>query len=280
MKKIAVLVFVFSVLCSSRTQAQAWGKAKGEGFFKLDFTAIKAQNVFDNFGKIVPFRTLGNYTTAIYGEYGLGNKITIFSYAPLFVSNQLAATQGAQTGTIISAGAKRNGIGDIDLGIRYPLLTGKWSVSLNVMFGLPTGNSTDVNALFTGDGEFNQLAKINVGTGATRWWTQGGIGFNNRTKNNSDEIRYDLELGYKFLDERLLAMLKISGIQSLNNGAGFGAATGLYSNNVEYTGIGPEVLYYLNRSKKYGISGRVAGALGARNVLAAPSFSMGAFAQF
>jgi hypothetical protein len=198
----------------------------------------------------------------------------------VFVRNTLAALQGAQTGNIIAPSAVRNGIGDIDLGLRYPLLTGKFAASLKVMIGLPTGNSNDVNALFTGDGEFNQLAKLSVGTGSARWWTQGSLGFNNRTKGNSDEIRYDFEIGGKFFNNRLLAMFKINGIESLNNGTLGEAATGLYSNNVEYLGLGPELLYFVDKNKKWGVSARAAGALFGRNVLAAPSLSVGVFTQF
>jgi hypothetical protein len=77
-----------------------------------------------------------------------------------------------------------------------------------------------------------------------------------------------------------LAILKINGIESLNNGTASAAATGLFSNNVEFMGVGPEVLYYVNAKKTLGVSARFAGALKGQNVLAAPSLSVGVFAEF
>ncbi len=258
--------------------AQAWVKSKHEGFFKLDLTTIYARNIYDTKGDVVPFRTLGNYTTAFYGEYGIHKKLTLFAYIPFWVRNTINRTVGRQTGNTIEDGIETNNFGDMDLGFRYPLYNKNISVSLNVFFGLPTGNARQVDGLFTGDGEFNQMAKIAVGKGGRKWWVQGALGFNNRTKNFSDEIRYDAEFGYKLLNNKLLAILKINGIESLQNGNANASATGLFSNNVEFLGIGPEFLYFT--ASKWGVSLRLAGALKGQNVLAAPSISIGAFHQF
>ena len=272
--------FLILAMTPSVLTAQAWTKNKGAGFYKLDFTSIKATDVFDTKGNVVPFRTLGNYTTSFYGEYGITNKITAIVYVPFFVRNVVNETKGAQTGTIIEKGIENNNFGDVDLGFRFALPIKAFAVSANVLFGLPTGDAKQADALFTGDGEFNQMLKIAVGTGKKRWWTQGALGFNNRTKGFSDEFRYDFEFGYKFFNDRLLAIFKINGIESLNNGTVKAANTGLFSNNVEYMGLGPEFLYYANAKKTIGISARVAGALKGQNVLAAPSLSLGVFADF
>jgi hypothetical protein len=153
-------------------------------------------------------------------------------------------------------------------------------MSVNVLFGLPTGTPTQANGLATGDGEFNQMIKLAVGTGKTRWWTQGAIGYNNRTKGYSSEFRYDLEFGYKFFNDRLLTILKLNGVETLNNGTVAPSKTGLFSNDVVFAGIGPEVLYYVNAKKSIGISARLAGSLRSQNILAAPSISFGVFAEF
>ena len=272
--------FLIILLTPSVSQAQAWTKNKGKGFYKLDFTSIKATDVFDTKGDVVPFRTLGNYTTSFYGEYGITDKITAVAYIPFFVRNVINETKGAQTGTIIEKGIENNNFGDVDLGFRFALPVKNFAVSANVLFGIPTGDAKQPDALFTGDGEFNQMLKIGVGTGKKRWWTQAALGFNNRTKGFSDEFRYDFEFGYKFFNDRLLAIFKINGIESLNNGTNTAAITGLFSNNVEYAGVGPEILYYVNAKKTIGVSARFTGAFKGQNVLAAPSLSFGVFAEF
>lgn len=277
---IVLLIGAFLLFLSPlSTNAQAWARDKGTGFYKIDFSSIQAANVFDTRGEIVPFRTLGNYITSFYGEYGVTNKLTVVGYVPFFVRNVVNATQARQTGTIIQPAIVDNSFGDIDFGLRYALPFKTVAVSANLTFGIPTGDAEQADGLFSGDGEFNQMLRIAIGTGKRLWWTQGALGFNNRTKGFSDEFRYDFEFGYKLLNDRLLAMLKINGIESLNNGTAQAAATGLFSNNVEFLGIGPEILYYANEKKTVGVSVRIAGAAKGRNVLAAPSISVGAFAD-
>jgi protein XagA len=282
--KNSIKSIIYTILIASLTPsvltAQAWTKSKGTGFYKLDFTSIKATDVFNTKGAVVPFRTLGNYTTSFYGEYGITNKISAVAYVPFFVRNVVNETKGRVTANVIEPGITNNNFGDMDLGLRFALPVKAFAMSANLTFGLPTGDAKQADALFTGDGEFNQMLKLAAGTGAKRWWGQAAIGINNRTKGFSDEFRYDFEFGYKFFNDRLLAILKINGIESLNNGTVSAAATGLFSNNVEYMGFGPEVLYYTNAKKTIGVSARFAGAFKGQNVLAAPSLSVGVFAEF
>jgi protein XagA len=281
-QKASLFLFISFLSTPSVSTAQAWTKSKNNGFYKLDFSSIRATDVFDSKGEVVGFRTLGNYITSFYGEYGITNKLTAVAYVPFFVRNTINATKGRQTGNIIEPAIVNNNFGDVDLGIRYAIFNKKGvSVSANILLGLPTGDAKQTDGLFTGDGEFNQMLKIAVGTGKKKWWTQGALGLNNRTKGFSDEFRYDFEFGYKLFNDRLLAIFKINGIESLSNGTSTekAAATGLFSNNVEYMGLGPELLYYINKKKTIGASFRIAGALKGQNVLAAPSIAFGVFAE-
>jgi protein XagA len=265
---------------SSVSKAQAWTKAKNSGFYKLDFSRISAADVFNNKNEVIPFRSITNNITSFYGEYGVSNKFTLIGYIPFLVNNQLGESKSS-TGTVLSPSTSETNFGDVDLGFRYQLFNKNGiSLSANVLLGLPTGNSTQKDGLLTGDGEFNQMLKLAVGTGKARWWTQAAVGFNNRTKSFSDEFRYDFEFGYKFYNDRFLTILKLNGIESLDNGTAKENIVGVFSNNVEYAGVGPEFLYYVNNKKNVGVSLRIAGSLKGRNILAAPSFAVGVFAQF
>ncbi len=275
MKQLFLLFF--SILFLVNISAQAWTKPKGGGFYKFDYTVIQTNKVYDPGGKVVPFRTLGNHTLSLYGERGITDKFTIQAYIPFFVRNVLNETKGAQTGVLLEPGIEENNIGDIDIAFRYALPTGGLPVSASLLLGLPTGNSTQNSGLFTGDGEFNQMLKLSTGVGATKWWTQFGMGYNNRTKGFSDEVRYDAEFGYKMFNQKLLTIVKFSGIESINNGTEAVSSTGLFSNNVEFLSPGLEFLYFIK--PKLGLSFRAAGAVKGQNVLAAPSFSFGAFIQ-
>jgi len=271
------LILIFSLFILKNVSSQAWTKPKGEGFYKFDYTLIQTNKVYDPGGKIVPFRTLGNHTLSLYGERGITDKFTIQAYIPFFVRNVLNETKGAQTGFLLEPGIEENNIGDIDIAFRYALPFGSLPISATLLFGLPSGNNTQNSGLFTGDGEFNQMLKISTGVGAAKWWTQFGLGYNNRTKGFSNEVRYDAEFGYKMLNDKLLTIFKLSGIESLNNGTEGPSSTGLFSNNVEFLSPGLELLYFIK--PKIGLSFRAAGAVKGQNVLASPSFSLGVFMQ-
>jgi protein XagA len=278
--KAIFFLLIYVSLNPTTLNAQAWTKAKGTGFYKLDYSYIGADRIFDTKREVVPFPNSSNSIASFYGEYGISDKFMIISYVPFLVSNTSEALK-TTAGVQLRPSVNTTDFGDIDLGFRYQLYNKNgYSVSANLFLGLPTGNSKQANDFNSGDGEFNQMLKIAVGTGKTRWWTQGDVGFNNRTNNYSDEFRYDVEFGYKFLNDRLLTILKINGVESFNNGTARENSVGLYSNNVEYAGFGPEILYYLNDKKKMGISFRAAGSFKGRNVLAGPSISGGFFAQF
>lgn len=269
MKNSLKIMFIFLALGQSVcVTSQAWTKAKGEGFFKADYSFIRSNMLLNNDSKVVDADKIANNVFGIYGEYGLTNKITVIGYVPALVANQNATKNQNFTG-----------IGDIDLGLRIALPIGKLAMSLNAFVGLPTGTNDNANLLNTGDGELNQLVKLAAGSGGAKWWTQASIGFNNRSKNYSDEIRADFEIGYKLLNEKLLAILKINNVNSRDNGTAPISPYGLYSNNVGYLGIGPELLYYINESKSAGIIGRFAGAFSGRNTQAAPQASIGFFLQ-
>jgi protein XagA len=281
--KLTIKCIMVSLFClimgPTVLKAQAWTKSKGSGFLKLDYSSIQATDLFNAKGDALPSRALGNAVASFYGEYGITDKITAIAYIPFFANSSAGAFAAVGTTPALPS-VSLSGFSDVDLGFRIALPIKNIAMSVNVLLGLPTGTPTQADGLATGDGEFNQMIKLAVGTGKTRWWTQGAIGYNNRTKGYSSEFRYDFEFGYKFFNDRLLTILKINGVESLQNGSVAPSKTGLYSNDVVFAGIGPEILYFANAKKTIGISARLGAAVRAKNILAAPSFSFGVFTQF
>ena len=72
---------------------------------------------------------------------------------------------------------------------------------------------------------------------------------------------------------RLLVAAKVAGIASFQNGNSTGTANGRFSNNAEY--LSPQLPLTYEYREKWGLSAQVAGAVLGRNVLAAPSVSVG-----
>lgn len=274
------IIFLLLLCFQPDLLAGGWPQPKGNGFFKFDFSFIRAREFFGMDGETYDINgagtTLGYYTTSLYGEYGITDKLTFIGYVPFFVRNTVNEGVGAITGDILQQGLENNSIGDIDLGLRYGLFAKNgWSVTTALLVGLPTGDFENKDLLFTGDGEFNQQLRLEAGYGANRWYATGYVGFNNRTENFSDELRFEAEFGYKFWKNRLLTGLKLSGIQSFYNGDSSGSANGLFGNNVEF--LSPQAFVAYEPSPKVGFIAQISGATSGRNVLAAPAISFGVY---
>lgn len=268
----SLIILSLSLLAVTTAFSQAWTKEKGKSFLKLDFTSITGNQLFNDKSDVVDFRDYSFNTVSFYGEYGITNKITAVGYVPLLQSNSLKASS-------LGPEASNAGFGDVDLGLRYAISKEKFPLALTIMLGIPSGNNEDINELHAGDGEFNQLVKLASGVGKGNWWLQGGVGFNNRSNDFSDEIRFDAEFGYKLFQNKLLAILKFGGVSPLDNGNALLTRTGLFSNNVAYFAPALEVMYYIK--PKFGLAFRGAGASpNSRNIQATPSLSFAVFGDF
>jgi hypothetical protein len=282
MKTNNALLFFILLLLPGSIYANGWPQPKGHGFFKLDFSSIRARQFYGMDGNIYDINgagtLLGNYTAAFYGEYGLNNRLTAIAYVPFLVRNTVNEGVGAITGEVLQPGLENTAIGDVDLGLRVGLLRkGSWVLSASATLGIPSGDFENPDLLYTGDGEFNQLLKLEWGYGQSRWYATGNIGFNNRTKGFSEEFRYHIEAGFWVLPGKLLASAKLAGVESFNNGDPNGSGNGLFSNNVEYTS--PQLALSYEHRQKWGITAQIAGAVSGRNVLAAPAISVGIYVK-
>ena len=270
---IAVLVAFSSALL-----AGGWNQKKGEGYFSLNQSFLRTNTFKDRDGNSVPIRTLGTFTTSLYSAYGVHDRLTLIAYVPFFTRNTFNALEGRTSGMELEQGAANNGFGDIDLGFQVGILQNKpVAISASVYLGIPTGESNDDLGLLTGDGEFNQYFKVDVGYGFKFGaWVNGAIGFNQRTNGFSDEFRYDFEFGY-ILKQRLLLALKLNAVESLLNGDADASdgTVGLFASDAEYIIYGPEVGYI--HKDTWGVTFRYTTATKTRNVLAAAQFNVGAF---
>ncbi len=267
-----VFILALAILTTTTSFGQAWTKEKGKSFLKLDFTTITGNKLFNDKSEVVDFQDYSFNTVSFYGEYGITHKLTAVGYIPLLQSNSLKASASGPE-------ASNAGFGDVDMGFRYAISKEKFPLAVTVMLGIPSGDNKDANQLYTGDGEFNQIVKLASGVGKENWWLQGGVGFNNRSKNYSDEVRFDAEFGYKFLSNKLMAMLKFTGVSPMDNGNAPLSKTGLFSNNVTYFSPAIELMYYIK--PKLGVALRGAGASpSSRNVQATPSLSFAVFADY
>ena len=243
--------------------AGGWTHPKGKGYFKLNEQLIRSGSYFQPSGDKVDITDQSRYTTSLYGEFGLVDRLTLVGYIPFYqrISEDRPGSD-SKTGT-----------GDWELGARIGLLTNRATVvSLQVMAGLPLGDSFTEQevGLFTGDGEFNQLFSLQVGH--SLWPTPGylkaEIGFNNRESDFSDELRYALEAGF-MVGERIGVSGWIRGVKALGTGDEWTV------NDQQYVSFGPEINFFITANA--GITAGVTKYTGARNLLNAPAWDIGIF---
>jgi len=284
MKNIFVTAIILFFAVGSMQAGGPWPQKKGKGYFKLSEWWVIFDQHYTDRGLLDPNITTGVFNTSIYAEYGITDQLTTILNAPFLSRNYMNNLVSATTNEVILPGEAINTFGDIDLGLKYGLTpSGKIPIAITVMVGIPTGKTSGgtQNNLQTGDGEFNQLIQLDVGGGfsvkKTSLYTSAYVGFNNRTKGYSEELRFGLESGAGLFDNKLWLTGKLNMVESLKNGdtAETITSTSLFANNAEFTSLTLEASYYV--TKKIGVSASFASPLRGEIIAAAPSYSVGVF---
>lgn len=277
MKKFAICSII--ILSGFRSFAGgAWIFEKNRGYFKFAQNMIRSQKFFDKGGAVVDIPTISLYTTSLYMEYGISDKLDIIAYVPFFVRSTLNRIKFNQSRTSTDGDAV-NSFGDADIAIKYGFFQDRKIVmSVQLLLGVPFGFS-EVSAeriLQTGDGEFNQMIRMDASRSfyPAPFYASAYVAFNNRTKGFSEEVRVGGEVGWT--PGKFVFIMKIENRQSLFNGdADENGANGVFANNTEYFSYTPEVSYLLN--EKFGASLNTGFALNGKRILASPNFGAGLF---
>ncbi|NIP28268.1 MAG: hypothetical protein GWO38_31770 [Phycisphaerae bacterium] len=273
---IAVLLFAFS---ARGLVAGAWTQKHGEGYYKIGFRFVRADRFYESTGNQIDIPTFGDYTVNFYGEYGLNDRLTLIVSVPFFKRITLNKQVSRGTGFVFFDGDSKSGFADFDIGLRMGLLRkGGAVLSTEALLGVPVGDNTQKNGLYTGDGEFDQSLKLQFGYSffpVPAYFTSE-VGMRNRNEGYSDEFRYAAEIGYT-LGGKFIVVFKVRGVESLNNGADnvTGGMGGLFANNQSYLAYGPEISFLL--SHVVGFTAAIEGAARGENVLSAPAYSIGVF---
>ena len=218
--------------------------------------------------------------TSLYGSHGITDKITLLSYIPFtrVYQNEQIFTSGnpGQPGEV------ENSLGDIDLGVEFQLLKRpKWVLATSLNLGIPSGNNSGGSdgSYQTGDGEFNQILKVLVGTSFKiakhSFYSKGSVGVNNRSNGYSDQIRLRFEIGSQVFKNKFLLLLRLNTIQSFYNSSlsAENSNGSVFANNVEVTNLGGEINYFL--IKKWSASFGYSVPLSGKNIYKAPALAGG-----
>lgn len=279
--KILSLTFLLCIPLSS-VAGGGWPQPKKSMYLKIYEWWILSDSHFSSTGGIDPNATRGTYFTSVYAEYGLTDRLTQIINFPFFTRTTLHEQVSGTTGDVILEGDAINSIGDIDMAFKYAIVRDKpIVVAGTILFGLPTGNSDGGRdgSLQTGDGEFNQLLRIDA-SGSFKLGSKYPFatiygGYNNRTGGYSDEIVGGVEVGVTL--GKWTPILRSDMVFTTNNGdPNFNSdGSSLFSNNREFISLAPELNY--NIRDNFGISVNAGFALYGRLIFANPTYSAGLF---
>ncbi len=245
-------ILLLAILSVQSTLAGPWPRKQGSTFLQLGFSTIGYNKVYGDDSRKYPIGSdVRDNVVQLFLDYGVTDRLAVSAMIPMKFLSASQNTSGA-------ADFSNSGISDIDLSMRYNWFGGNgFVVSNEVLLGFPSGKSNDANGLLLGDGEFNVLLKILAGRSfhPTPLYISGDIGYNIRSEGNSDaavyrghsdDVLYNLEVGYGFLESRLYLIFLLSGRESTSSipsqpsSAGM---LGLYTNNQEYTAWIGKLLY-------------------------------------
>lgn len=279
-----VVLGILIMLCGNAIAGGGWTLNKNSAFFMLSQRYIGGAYFANQQARIIELNHdfPSFYTTNFYMEYGLVDDCTISLFTPFLSGHRLQSEFGSRY-VLLFLGREYNetrwGIGDLDLAIKYRLLNKTDKVALELKAGIPTArvNLRDQSPFALGDGEFNQQLNVHWSRSYDHnLFSSVMIGFNNRTAGFSDEFHFSTEIG--ITKKRLTAILKTYLLKSRFNGT-FDRPSfpGIYSNNLEYFAISPVFLYELGEDRNKGIMLDVGFAPYLRNIIAAPSISVGIY---
>lgn len=273
-------------------QAQSgWTQNQNAGYFKLNQSVIRAGQFFNPDGDLIDITTTSVYSTVLYGEYGLTDRLTALLNAQLFVRSTINKLESRVDGTVIP-GDEFNGLGEIQLGLKYGIIkSGPIVLAASAQLKLPTGENVggDTELLQSGDGAWGAIGMIHASHSfypqpfyaslsvGYQWRGPADLEYSSGLVNvdYDDAFVWSGEVGWTPNEKWALA-LKWSQVQPFEADASEGVtgSSSIFGNRITYFAIIPEVNYTM---QNWGVSASAGGVFFARNILAAPSFNLGVF---
>lgn len=280
---LSVLLCLSGISMSINTFAGGgWPQKKHGLYLKLSQWWVIYNSYYDNFGNKINDRSRGIYNTSLYAEYGITKNLTGILYFPFYSVAVLGQEVAKNTGVVLAERDKISGVGDMDLSIKYGLIQKSGvAISTSLLLGFPLGvhEGGRDGSLQTGDGEFNQMIRVDASSsfklGKYFPYTSIYTAYNNRSNNFSDEIRYGLEAGIVL--KKLMIIVRGDAVKSLRNSdENFNQFnTGLNLNNAEYLNLSMELGYKI--TDKIGASLNYNKAVSGKLIFTDPSYSIGVF---
>lgn len=208
------------LMLPAAAQAGAWTPKQGSSYHKFAINAFSSESFFDN--PTPGFRRFTDRNFTYYLEYGLTDRLAFYGSLPL---KRLRNDSGQV--------ARGSGVGDIDLGLRYKLLSGPTVVSAALLFKAPYAYSRS-EAVPLGNAQEDVEARVLLGRSLGRAGYFGlEAGWRKRFDAPADEFRYLIEYGVDAAPT-LYLRAKLDGIAGLGNSSPQAAVVGNPALNLDF----------------------------------------------
>ncbi len=266
MKKLLIVVFLPLYSLSA-----AWVRPASEFLVAVDTSFISAKKFYDSSGNVVDSRNFSEISANLYAEAGVTSFYTTGVYFPALRNLAFKADD-------TNAAANFTGVGDVTLLQKLQFFqSGGLFLNFELLNGIPTGNDTQPDLLLTGDGEFNFLPRLALAYVMGNWFFTLDAGYNFRTREFSDEIHVNAEVGVSLLQRQLFLIVGFNQQSSLKNRSRV-LVTPLISNETSFSAYSLRVAWQFAASM--GINASMKSVFAAENIIAAPAFSVGYFVTF
>jgi protein XagA len=246
-KKIAGNLFIIVIIllfAASTCFAGAWTLQKGKIYDRLAANYYFADREFSDEGHRKDLADNGEFRDVNvnnYMEYGLSDRVTLIN--SLYYKSIKKEDDFKET--------KTDGIGDIDLGVKYKISEGPWGVlSTQALVKIPEAYNKN-DDLPLGNGQYDLELRLLYGRSLYPFisgYYNVEIGYRWRLEDPSDEIRYLIEIGMDFT-KSLYGRVKLDGICGMDNGKHSGAGGNpTTANNFDAGKLDMTLGYKINKS--------------------------------
>lgn len=259
MKWNGVLALLLCIgLGSSAFAGGPWPIGKGNGFFQAGFTTKRWDGRYQGTYSNTVFRDLNrqvresNFT--FYGEYGLGEKLTLvgdITYRMQVTSDELLAASQEPFSTLLPAGSL-NALSNPGLQLKYALPTQKFASALTARWQPNTSTRDAVIGLQSDYDAGTYSLGFALGNGSANTYWSMESAFMVRGNSYGEGIGGNFQWGYKVRPETYL-ILDVNYVVTLENGThddGNFAQTATFTDNQGYLAYGAKVYskFYKNLS--------------------------------
>ena len=259
-----------------------WTNGKKKGFFQLQATIPLGtyNKLFIADGSLLELnRGVTDFHLQAYLEYGISDKLSFYGSLPYKFVSTNDELNPASTLPILPSG-KLNGIGNIEMALKYKFLDKSFVSAFSIKAELNTASRDMEKGLATGYGANGIALYWHFGKGLNRFYTFIEGGYTLKDHDYSDDIKLNFEVGYKAVDELWLALV-LDIRKSMKNGSYEELnliQTGLYPNNQEYFAFGFKTFYEFKN--KTGISASSFGALSGNYAAYLATINIGIFRKW